>query len=430
MSQVSSPGHGIELDEVRNRVRALFTRLRLRGLTRLVVPITAHIAGLVTIFVAYFARTGRFEFQLKSWLDWTVVAIVSFITLSGTFLIFQGLSTPRRFIVGRSELYDLLTVARADAELSVVSLAGDLSWLEDDLKILQSLRKENPSLSVTIIYEQARVSPSVEPTIHLLQGLGIRLIPYPAGVSSALRFLVVDAEIRQNARACIYTRLPVENLARKKQRFEWCEIRPDDPAVLSCFLALSQALQSVSVQTIRVGVTGVNNVGKTTLVRILRERLQQWHQVMVYPDEFKVRRAGTSMAQNYFVLISQALVGNDGKSDVAIYDRTLVDSLAFLRIRGNDTAYRALGPTVAAAMGRFTLILDIRHIGDSYSTATTRVSAADRARLRTILDEFFELHDVQRLKIWLDPKNFQESLASAADQAVHEIEKRLKSRIG
>jgi hypothetical protein len=178
-----------------------------------------------------------------------------------------------------------------------------------------------------------------------------------------------------------------------------------------------------------VGVSGCNNVGKTSIVRRLRELLGDRFAVEVFGDEFRLTAGGTSFEDACATLCSQLAKSARITSPVCLFDRTFADNLCFVRLRGakNEKLYRALVNPIADVVRTFDLNVDVQRAHEDFLTGTTYLSGEERRRIRKFLDEFFATADIPVLKVTTDRANFAASVGAAATQiadAVLKIEAR------
>lgn len=419
------------LSEARQSVKKHYRNQKVASLRRAVIPITAHLGSVGTIFTMYFFRTGSFTFDATSWKNWGVIAILVFIIISGLLIIIRELHRTKGVIVERTMLTELLAMARVSAETSAETLAGDLSWLEEESPALRAVKAENPTLRITVFYDRDRVSRDLLLRVSKLEDSGIELVPYPVGITPLIRCTVVDRELPYATRAYAYVRHGSEytELARPQHQFEWQELSTNNTIVISALSSLIEILRATMTTTIRIGISGINNVGKTTFATKLRSTLQKRFTVDLIPDHFRTVKNGTELNNNFRILFEQ-LADNHSNADVCIYDRTLIDNLCFLRMRNrhDESLYHNLVSVVAIASSTLDLIVDIRFLANSEIGNTKHVTATDRNFVRSALDEFFDTYDVNRITFEIDPDDFDASINKAVDSAAKNIEHLLRAR--
>lgn len=421
-----------DLSETRQRLATLRRNQRFASLRRALVPITAHIAGVTTMFTVCFLRGGPFAFDATSWVDWIVSAVLAFIVASGLYITIRELRRVNGvIIVERTQLADLLAIARFDAETSAETLAGDLSWLEEEAPALRAIKEERPTLNISVFYDRDRVPPDSLLSVKELENSGIELVPYPRGIAPRIRCIVVDRASPDSMRAYTYQRhgSEVPGLPRARHQFEWQESKASGTSVVSALSSIVAILSARLTPTVRIGISGINNVGKTTFANTLRSALQQNFTVDLIPDLFRTVENGTELNGNLRIMFEQ-LANNLSIADVCIYDRTLIDNLCFLRMRNrqDESLYHSLAPVVAAASRILDLTFDVCSSTSSRIHKSRHVSAADRKFVRVALDDFFTTYDVNRVRLVVDPDDFEVSIKKAVASATERVEHLVRSR--
>jgi hypothetical protein len=421
-----------DLDLARDRVRRISSRARTKRLWSSVIPLTAHFGSLVTLSSVWFFRTGKFQFQPSRWSDWLVLIVLLFIAFAGVRLLFIEWRSPNRTTVTRRDLYDLIAVAQADADRSAAMIGGDISWMAEMFPALSSLRQNRPNLRLSVYYDKSRVAPSTGELANQLEDLGTQFIPYPSTVSPALKCTLIDKETLESARLYAYARAraPIPEGKREDHLFFWQEYGPESVAFLQAIASLINVLDAASHSPIRIGIFGVNNVGKTRLASAMRDALGKRHRVQLVPDQFRVAHGSRDIDDTYHVLLAQLLSEPGGSSEVCIFDRTLLDNFCFLllRSRNREKIYRSLSGAVAHEMRKFDLLLNVRREDGDYSADTTFVTGAERAQISKELDAFIEAYDFQSVGLFIDWRRFQESLDRALADSLERVNAVIRRR--
>lgn len=110
----------MDLNESLTRARRILNSRWRRALPNLLLPVSAYIASVTTISLAWFNRSGSFRFDKNSWLDWTFAGVLLLVLVAGAWQIWREIKHTRGITVNRDELSDLMTLARNDATHSVV----------------------------------------------------------------------------------------------------------------------------------------------------------------------------------------------------------------------------------------------------------------------------------------------------------------------
>lgn len=356
-------------------------------------------------------RTGTFQFMMSSWLDWTILTILVFIAFNG-FILITSKFQQKQIKVTRSELSDIISVIRSEAELSVINISGDLSWLRDDYYFLFVTKKAKPDLRIKIFCNRSGIPFESIKMIKELNSLGIEFFSYPFSISPFLKCIFVDRSNLENRR--LYTiahhKSPKMGEPREQHPFILKEYGPEPSFEIESINALITTLESIQMSPMKIGISGVNNVGKTRIAKMLRDRLSEKFKVQFFADQFFLSGNGTNIKDNYVILCSQLLAKEDPTADICIYDRTLVDNLCFMMLRDRDDhLYRELFSLFAQIVKNYELIVDVQRTDDDYSTDTRLLKGSDRIFIRKSLDSFFKTYDLKKLDVFTDAKNFEQS---------------------
>lgn len=397
----------------RQRANQIFGRQWWQRAIQLMLPVTTHVGSLVTISVAWFARSGSFKFNLNAAQDWGVGLIAAVVAFGGIYLIRKALPSPSEITVSRDDLSALLAVTRSNATISIHIVAGDLSWLADDLESILAIKARKPALRIYIHYDRHRVS---KDEVHRIDELGLRgiiLRPYK-NRSIIARFTLIDIEDTTSRRSFTYehARAPTVTETRSNNPFVWREFGPDSVVVMRAFCTAIELLMDARTDPLKIGILGANNVGKTSLANALRDTLNKRFRVQLIPDQFRLVNDGASFSGSIAILLLE-IIGTpiQGDVDIVIYDRTLLDNLLFLRLRTDgDDIYNEIVKQIVSAMRTFDLLVYITGTPEVLSNRTTHVLAKDRRRVQEMFDECLSTYDIPHNKITLPKDSFEQSL--------------------
>jgi hypothetical protein len=421
------------INAVHDRVRKIIRIQKVKKLwdSDVLVPLTAHVGSFITVFSAWFMRTGSFEFRVSSWTDWFIAFVLILVTYSGIRLIIDKLGIHDRFLVKRGELSDLNTEVMFEAESSVAIIGGDLSWLQEGYKAISYLKESKPELKIRIYHDRLRFSQEIKTLVNKLHELGTEFSPYPKSLSHPFIGMLIDGET-PDVRLYTYTRsrLPKTGEPRSEHPFLWQKFDGESRPFL---LAVSAFLSAVDVNNfhfIRVGICGSNNVGKTRLAMKLKDILSKHLTVKLYLDEWRMKGGGSDLEYNYTVLIAQLLNEMNAKGDVTVFDRTSIDALCFLRLksRPNDYLFESISPDIAKVASQFDVLLDVHKSSEDYSKNTTYTSGEERKFIRETLDSFFSRYGIEPYKVVLETGRFDESIENTAREIAQEILKTVRER--
>ncbi len=325
-------------------------------------------------------------------------------------------------VVTKQQLTAMLSWARSSATSTVETVGGDLSWLIADKELLLALRKERPHLHIRIFYEGGRISADARVVMDELRAAGVGMIPYAPNPFS-VRCLVLDADSADLCRVFVYPRASSQQ-ADGAQMFRWYELDVSDVAAKIVVSHLSYIKRGNS-RVIKVGLSGANNVGKTTLAnRLLESLVLEGLSASLVPDQFREVEDPSSYDGNVRILFRQVISEDDSVSAVCILDRTLADNLCFLKVRGQDGLYQTLAPMVASSMKCLDLIVDVKNTDEKHAKDTTHVTAEERRRLRRSLEDFYSTYGIPRMSVEINHLKFKESMTTAKDACLKAIKER------
>lgn len=113
--------------------------------------VIAHYASVITISGLYFSGK-EWKISVTNFND-VIVAILSIFAIIYGLVYMRDMFYEYKMKVGYSELHDLLTVARYEAQSSIINISGDLSWLDKDIESLKDIKSEHPDLQIKIYYD-------------------------------------------------------------------------------------------------------------------------------------------------------------------------------------------------------------------------------------------------------------------------------------
>jgi hypothetical protein len=363
------------------------------------VPMVGYVGSICTIVFLWFNRGGSFKFQY-SLIDWGVLVTSLVVILIGGITIKDQVLMPREFTVSREELASWVASIRATAEVSIRIMAGDLSWLADDMETLLEMRSRLPDVNMYLYYRWDRVLPTHARDLNRLVASGTRLCPYLSGQNLSARFTLIDMENRDTVRALTYQKLQPRKLdePRNANRFRCIDYGLGKMTpVVDTFAAMCELLEENRPGPTRISVSGINNVGKTRLATALRDMLvERGLTVRLVPDQYRTYGAGASYEASQVILIRSILeLQKQDYDDVVIFDRSVLDDFIFLQLRSpNDTRPDPLAGRIADALRQFAMILRVTPPGVAYMNGTTHVSRSDRVRVDELFRHFLHTYDI------------------------------------
>lgn len=385
---------------------------KLRSYNKVILPLVSHLAAIVTIGVAWFNRAGSFKFSPESLLDW----IMSFVLIgfaSCIYLIIKSFVDSGSIKVTRDQASDLVALARSEAESSFINISGDLSWLKEDYLQLKALKENKPHLKMQIYYDSGIVSAENLEIMKRLISIGIEFTPYPHAVSSKMKCILVDRESVNHSRLFAISKIPIsETVDPRDTGFRlWQAYTDRSSLTFKGVISFLDILEKAKPKPILIGISGINNVGKTTFASKLYERLRTKFNTDLVDDVFKQIQDGTSIGSNYFILFSQ--LKNMGRNDaeIMIFDQTIIDTFCYLRMRTqeNDTIIHNLGKEIAEVARSFDLLINLNKSYDDYSKSSQHITLAERKFMREAIEDFFKNYHIEKIDVVINGNGFNHS---------------------
>lgn len=303
-------------------------------------PIIAHLASIITLASVYFSLRD-WSWSYKQFGDWLVpIACIILFLIGFKVLYKKEISTT----VTYNELHDLLTVARYEAENSIVNIGGDISWLKHDIDSLRKIKNEHNDLEIKIYYDKNKLSDETKALIEDIRKESIiNLIPYPAGIKPPnIRCMITDHDFTEieNCKIFTYTKIEGNGTSRHKDdKFEWQEntIRTN-PELYEIITSFLQTLNQSGKRQIKVGVSGLNNSGKTSIILECNKILSQNFKVKVVPDTFELVHKEKNLKKINRQIIFQQIIDmcTNYNADIIIFDRTPFDNYIYMLMRETE----------------------------------------------------------------------------------------------
>lgn len=419
-----------------NNVRS--RKWRIRNLRQLLIEpsVVAHIASVLTI-----GSLLPSQFTSGSWNLFIIIMGIIWI-VTGIYSMKSMFNTRRVAVVNYMELHDLLTVARYEAEKSIITIGGDLSWLKKDIKTLREIKEEHPHIHIYIYYEKDKISQDTKELVETLEcESSIKLIPYPANTPVPLiRCMVTDYDLKENGNCKIYTypKVSWDNTSNhEKDKFLWNEYTyKTNPNLYNAVVSLLESLNTAPLHQVFVGISGINNTGKTSIINKCKEILDDSFTVRVIPDIFVGKDLrGDYSKENRQILLRQ---GEDlcekYTEQIIIFDRTPFDNLMYLMMRElmkqryrRDNGkvkmelYTEYNRFIARQMEKFDLLYYVQRIDELSARATKKVSAKERNCVRNLYNEYFDNFFPRDMRTFRIGNPYQEDIEKAAIELATDI---------
>lgn len=396
-----------EFDSINKSYRNTRNRKwKLNKLMKLLISpqIIAHLASIVALASVYFSvRNWQWSYTQAG--DW-IVPIACLI------LFFIGFKVLYRreinILVTYEELHDLLTVARYEAESSIVNIGGDISWLKHDIDSLRKIKSEHKSLRIIIYYDKNKLSEETKILIETLRKENIvNLIPYPEGITPPnIRCMVTDYDFTERENCKIYTYTKVEGNGtsqHKDDRFEWNEntikTSPELYEIITSFL---QTLRKSGKRQIKVGISGLNNTGKTSIILECAKMLSQNFNVRVIPDTFEITPKERNLKKSNKQIIFHQIIDmcTDYAADIIIFDRTPFDNYIYMLMRESEYSLNPKAKVehlkleydylIENLMNCFDLVYLIQRTNENKKCKTKYVTSKERKTLVNLYSKYIQ----------------------------------------
>lgn len=300
--------------------------------------------------VGFIIALNQLYFQSKirtdEW-DW-VVAVVTILAIPG--LLYFRLRAPSKSRVlylekeyinneGKTEVglfykYIAYRILRTN---SVINIAGDLSWLEDQFPLYEELSRDYSNIKIKIYYDETKISNSNRSLFTAYKKMSnISMIAYPIQFSSKILkgFIfndgLEDAEFLSIIKEKKHVNLLKCNIYEQSSG-EYALAKSFIESI-DKYIALKDKI-SIPKSTL-IGVSGINNIGKTSLCHVLEVKLGKI--VEVINDPFISKSKSSDIIVSLFCLVKQLLVFckyrvKNPDARVFIFDRTPFDNFVFLK---------------------------------------------------------------------------------------------------
>lgn len=330
--------------------------------------------------------------------------------------------------VKRHELRDIVAAVRLQANSSVISVVGDLSWIADEMPAFRVVKQQRPELRLCIFYDGAKVHRDMAPMLLELRRLGVELRPYPSEINARLRCMLIDSDNRSARRVgwISHAEIPNPAVPKDEHEFFWNMAGIGEDMLLDSIQDFAETLSQLPRPALKIGIIGVNNVGKTKFTEQLKIRLNtMMFKNRIIPDIFDHVESGTSLEANHAMLTRQLIAETAGTDfDIYLFDRTSVDNYCYFCLRAEKEILPNLQPSVIDSARSFEFLVDIHLRDDQYPGARKHVTLEQRERVRSLLNGFLQRHSIETQPVVLDSNRFDESLNSEADRIASLIHER------
>ncbi len=383
-----------------------------------IIDFASYFGSVVTIYSVYFNSSNKFDPTDST--DWYLSIFLIFIllvwlikTIKNLFLNLGSLE------LERESFFKFISIEKSKASISLINIAGDVSWLINEKDSFAQTKQTNPNLDVWVFYDKLKVvDKHVLEVIEEYKKLGIKMVEYPFAVPH-LKALIIDSE-SDDKRFFVFKKLD------SKIKID---LFKNDNIALNFAEAFVQSIRSYPTKII-IGISGLNNLGKSTLSSILKEEFGE--KIAIVNDTFK-HDADNSFESSVLALCFQLYdftnVLRNSKSKVILFDRTPIDNLAFMYInrkqsRSFDFYIESICDEIMEFMNSFYFIAFLKpdQTGFQYR-ATTHLDSKTRKLIRKRLEM---LHQDSHANVIHYRTEYEEKKRSSR---LHEISSDIKLRI-
>ncbi len=319
----------------------------------IILEFVAFFGSVVTIWSAYF-KDG---FNKDNWSHWLVAALV--LLIISLFIIrcykmlfnWKSLNFPKEifFAYISSQAYKAANIIR--------SIAGDLSWLKYQKETYKEITQKKIPIEIYYSDDDLKGDNETKSLINEYKEFGVKMIPYPFKVETKyIKGMLLDSD--ENAKFFSFFKEQDDTISCSKYTKNSNEYYLAKSFIDSInnyidldkeYVVTRRRLENLNKfvqlnKTVFIGISGLNNIGKTTLCKELK--LKYGESLIVIEDSFigEVRLSSFEIA--LFCLLNQILEFNRFRKEnpnkvIYVFDRTPIDNFSFLMLykSGNYNQY-------------------------------------------------------------------------------------------
>ena len=344
----------------------------------------AYFSSIVTISIAYYNRFGAFIFSIKNWIDWLILGVIGLILFSGIHTIIRKNNVPNSVKAYKKDLPTINQYFWATAAESITIIGGDVSWLKKDVDSLIQIAQKN-KITIEIFCDYDRL-PNNRIFVEEMVKNGVLIKPYPDGVLFKTRCLVIDINDSSNCKIIYFNKLDIAKF--NNTQYEVVIHSDKKNSEVMILLYLLNLISKKTKQFVLVGITGINNVGKTSLVTEIKAIKKHTLTTNYIDDAFRVNGGRTRLDDNINALIMQISSILNNTSEILIMDRTPADTLAYIKLF-DENLYESLSFDVAKLMKKFDLLINLSIKNEDFRKRTKLLNQHDRKRVHNYLNDFY-----------------------------------------
>jgi hypothetical protein len=274
----------------------------------LVLDLFTLIGSAVTIACTYY-KSG---FVLNNYVDLAVLVFILFIFIVWFYRVCKIILQWDSLDFPKDTFFEYLPLQLEKASIEIKSIAGDVSWLEEQKQVYSNLLAQNPHMNLSIYYSDKKIEQRkrTQELITEYSGLGIKMIPYPYEVETEhIKGVLMDPNA-ENARFLSFSKREDGDVIRFVKFFSWTnEFHLANAFInsIDTYISLIEEMQEMEEEyesrinelennitsyikklkdknCVYIGVSGLNNIGKSTLCDGLK--LAYKERVIIVRDPF------------------------------------------------------------------------------------------------------------------------------------------------
>lgn len=397
-------------------------------------------ASLVTISVVYF---DKHRFNFSNFLDWIVLFVMLLAVVLFLRRCYKILWKWEKLILPKDIFFKYVAYQASKASNDIKSIAGDLSWLESQKDTYFSLAKKT-NLHIIIYYSAERVSNN-ERTKSLIEEYkknNIQMIPYPSDIQPRhVKGMLIDMD--ENAKFLSFTKVnDGESILCTKYYYDTNEYYIA-VAFIDCiekYLKIKAQYEDLSNRTkkkVYIGVSGINNIGKSSLCLELKQIYG--NDLAIIQDSFISEAKLSTFEVSLFCMLNQFLdyrrinVEQSNKS-IFLFDRTPLDNFAFLIHYKTSSEYDRYIEHLKTEIKRFMESFDVivlLYPEKGYRWKNTSfIKVDDRKKLPQNINELYrELYSDRVIKYKLKKYSKEKEFKQRIKEIVDDFSKKIANKL-
>lgn len=300
-----------------------------------------HIGTSVTIYCFVLGTT----FYLKKWQHILVVLFILFILTIFLYRAITLFSKWKHIDFPKKLFFTYVSSEVNSANNKIVSIAGDLSWLKHQKNTYKNLRSKNINIEIYYSKDDIKENNETKALIKDYSSLGIKMIPYPFEIHTKnIKGILIDSD--ENAKFLSFYKKndDIINCTKYLSTSNEYHLAHSFIKSINSHIELNNEYNEYKTtppkNSILIGVSGLNNIGKTTLCYELRLKYEE--SLITIGDTFIGDVKISNFEVALFCLLNQILEYNKilnekkGEKNIFLFDRTPFDNFAFLLLHKKE----------------------------------------------------------------------------------------------